>query len=107
MMENLGCKGTQARADCNIRPWNGGGSCLEGGYPCINCTAPRFEEPGHVFTETPKIGGIPIGLPTDMPKAWFVALAALSKAATPARLRVNATSERVVLPPRDPRKGRG
>ena len=46
MMENLGCKGTQARGDCNIRLWNGSGSCLEGGYPCINCTAPRFEEPG-------------------------------------------------------------
>ena len=106
-MENLGCKGTQARADCNIRPWNGGGSCLEGGYPCINCTAPRFEEPGHAFTETPKIAGIPIGLPTDMPKAWFVALAALSKAATPARLRVNATSGRLVLPPHDPKKERG
>lgn len=107
LMENLGCKGTQARADCNIRPWNGGGSCLEGGYPCINCTAPRFEEPGHAFTETPKIAGIPIGLPTDMPKAWFVALAALSKAATPARLRVNATSGRLVLPPHDPKKERG
>lgn len=106
MMENLGCKGTQARADCNIRPWNGGGSCLEGGYPCINCTAPRFEEPGHAFTETPKVGGIPIGLPTDMPKAWFVALAALSKAATPARLRANATAERMVLTPVDPKKGR-
>ncbi|RMG37921.1 MAG: HupU protein, partial [Gammaproteobacteria bacterium] len=26
MMENLGCLGTQARADCNIRPWNGSGS---------------------------------------------------------------------------------
>ena len=37
--------------------------------------------------------GIPIGLPTDMPKAWFVALAALSKSATPKRVRVNATSD--------------
>ncbi|MEQ1711477.1 MAG: HupU protein, partial [Hyphomicrobium sp.] len=33
MMENLGCKGTQARADCNIRAWNGSGSCIDGGYP--------------------------------------------------------------------------
>lgn len=101
MMENLGCKGTQARADCNIRPWNGSGSCIDGGYPCINCTAPRFEEPNHIFTETPKIAGIPIGLPTDMPKAWFVALAALSKAATPARLRKNAVSDRLVIPPEE------
>lgn len=98
-MENLGCKGTQARADCNIRAWNGSGSCIDGGYPCINCTAPGFEEPGHPFATTPKISGIPIGLPTDMPKAWFVALAALSKAATPSRLRDNATAELLKAPP--------
>lgn len=99
MMENLGCLGTQAHADCNIRPWNGQGSCTRGGYACINCTAPEFEEPGHSFCETPKIAGIPIGLPTDMPKAWFVALASLSKAATPERLKRNATSEQLIYPP--------
>lgn len=106
MMEHLGCVGTQARADCNIRPWNGSGSCLTGNYPCINCTAPGFEEPGHAFTRTPKISGIPVGLPTDMPKAWFVALASLSKAATPARLRDNATRDRLVTLPGPPR-GKG
>lgn len=106
MMENLGCKGTQARADCNIRAWNGSGSCIDGGYPCINCTAPGFEEPGHAFTETPKISGIPIGLPTDMPKAWFVALAALSKAATPARLKKNAGADHLQAPPVDRQKVR-
>lgn len=37
LMENLGCVGTQAHADCNIRLWNGAGSCLRGGYACINC----------------------------------------------------------------------
>lgn len=95
MMEHLGCKGTQARADCNIRPWNGSGSCLDGNYSCINCTAPGFEEPGHAFAETPKLAGIPIGLPTDMPKAWFVALASLSKAATPSRLREDADKDRL------------
>lgn len=99
MMEHLGCLGTQAHADCNIRPWNGGGSCTSGGYPCINCTAPEFEEPGRVFTETPKFGGVPIGLPTDMPKAWFIALASLSKAATPDRLRINSRADRIVQPP--------
>ncbi len=104
MMENLGCKGTQARADCNIRAWNGSGSCIDGGYPCVNCTAPGFEEPGHAFTMTPKISGIPIGLPTDMPKAWFVALAALSKAATPSRLRDNATSDRLTVAPANRQK---
>ena len=104
MMEHRGCLGTQARADCNIRPWNGGGSCLDGGYPCINCTAPGFENPRHGFTETPKIAGIPVGLPTDMPKAWFVALASLSKAATPQRLKDNAVSATIVTPPGGNRK---
>ncbi|MBY4677928.1 HupU protein [Marinobacterium sp. CAU 1594] len=99
LMENLGCLGTQADADCNVRPWHGEGSCTRGGYACINCTAPEFEEPRHSFTETPKIAGIPVGLPTDMPKAWFVALASLSKAATPERLRRNATAESIIYPP--------
>lgn len=105
MMENMGCLGTQAHADCNTRLWNGEGSCLRGGYACINCTAPQFEEPGHAFGDTPKIAGIPIGLPTDMPKAWFVALASLSKAATPKRLKENAVSDHIRVPPR--KKGVG
>ncbi len=105
MMENLGCKGTQAAGDCNRRAWNGAGSCITGGYPCIACTEPGFEEPGHPFTETPKVAGIPVGLPTDMPKAWFVALASLSKAATPRRLRENATSDRVRVFPGRGKKG--
>lgn len=100
MMEHLGCLGTQAHADCNTRLWNGQGSCTRGGYACINCTAPEFEEPGHAFAETPSIAGIPVGLPTDMPKAWFVALASLSKAATPERLRRNATADHIAVPPR-------
>ncbi|MCU7893138.1 MAG: HupU protein [Candidatus Thiodiazotropha sp. (ex Ustalcina ferruginea)] len=99
MMEHMGCLGTQAHADCNTRLWNGEGSCLRGGYACVNCTAPGFEEPGHTFTRTPKIAGIPIGLPTDMPKAWFVALASLSKAATPTRLRENAVADHIRVPP--------
>jgi NiFe hydrogenase small subunit HydA len=99
MMEHMGCKGTQAHGDCNTRLWNGQGSCTRGGYPCINCTAPGFEEPGHAFAITPKIAGIPIGLPTDMPKAWFVALASLSKAATPERVRQNAVNDHAVIPP--------
>ena len=99
MMEHMGCKGTQAHGDCNTRLWNGDGSCTRGGYPCINCTAPNFEEPGHTFAVTPKIAGIPIGLPVDMPKAWFVTLASLSKAATPRRVKINAVQERAVIPP--------
>jgi len=105
LMENLGCKGTQASADCNTRAWNGGGSCISGGYPCIACTEPGFEEPGHPFVETPKFAGIPVGLPIDMPKAWFVALSSLSKAATPNRLKQNAHSDHIKLLPA--RRSRG
>lgn len=99
MMENMGCKGTQAHADCNTRLWNGAGSCTRGGYACISCTEPQFEEPGHPFALTPKIAGIPIGLPVDMPKAWFVALASLSKSATPKRVRQNAQADHLVVVP--------
>lgn len=99
LMENLGCKATQAAADCNIRLWNGHGSCPKAGYACINCTAPGFEEPGHTFCQTPKLAGIPIGLPTDMPKAWFIALSSLSKAATPERIKTNARSETIKISP--------
>lgn len=99
LMENMGCKGTQAHADCNNRLWNGVGSCTRGGYACISCTEPGFEEPGHAFADTPKFAGIPIGLPTDMPKAWFVALASLSKSATPKRVKQNALADHPVVPP--------
>lgn len=99
LMENMGCKGTQAHADCNLRTWNGVGSCIRGGFACISCTEPGFEEPGHPFMETPKIAGIPIGLPSDMPKAWFVALAALSKSATPKRVRENSRSDHPLISP--------
>jgi Ni,Fe-hydrogenase I small subunit len=99
LMEHLGCMATQVHADCNIRLWNGQGSCTRGGYPCISCTEPNFERPSHPFLETPKLAGIPTGLPTDMPKAWFVALAALSKAATPYRVKSNAVADTIVTPP--------
>ena len=99
MMEHMGCKGTQVHADCNTRLWNGDGSCTRGGYACIACTEPGFEEPGHPFQSTPKIAGIPVGLPTDMPKAWFVALASLSKSATPKRVRDNAVADHLVRVP--------
>lgn len=106
LMENLGCKGTQAHADCNLRLWNGEGSCLRGGFPCVRCTEPGFEEPGHPFGMTPKVAGIPIGLPADMPKAWFIALAALSKSATPPRVKENATAERLLRAPSVKRNGK-
>ena len=90
LMENLGCKATQAVGDCNQRSWNGGGSCTQVGSTCIACTSPSFENT-RGFLQTPKLAGIPIGLPLDMPKAWFVALAALSKSATPRRVRAEFT----------------
>lgn len=99
LMENLGCKATQAPGDCNIRRWNGDGSCTDGGFACIACTVPGFQTPAGPYQETRKVAGIPVGLPLDMPKAWFVALAALSKSATPQRVRQNAVSDHVVIPP--------
>ncbi|PWJ21858.1 ferredoxin hydrogenase small subunit [Jannaschia seohaensis] len=76
-----------------------------GGYPCIACTAPEFESPKSTFTETPKIAGMSVGLPTDMPKAWFMALSSLSKAATPKRIDTNARADRVRIAPQ-PRRER-
>jgi ferredoxin hydrogenase small subunit len=99
MMEHLGCKATQAIGDCNQRAWNGGGSCTHAGFACISCTSPKFEAVRNTHV-TPKIGGIPVGLPLDMPKAWFMTLAALSKSATPPRVRKNAEADRIVENPR-------
>jgi ferredoxin hydrogenase small subunit len=99
LMEHLGCKGTQAHGDCNTRLWNGLGSCTRGGFACVSCTEPGFQDPGHPFDRTPKLAGIPIGLPTDMPKAWFVALASLSKSATPRRVKQNAQADHIVVAP--------
>ena len=90
LMENLGCIGMRGSRPCE-------GSCVRGGYPCIGCTEPGFGE--RLPYSTLKRGGIPLGLPTDMPKAWFVALAALAKAATPERLRRNATAETIPVAP--------
>ncbi len=106
MMEHLGCKATQAAGDCAQRVWSGGKGCTDGGFSCIACTQPGFEQPDLAFQRTAKIAGIPLGLPRDMPKAWFVALAALSKSATPKRVRENATRQHTLIPPwprREPR----
>jgi uptake hydrogenase small subunit len=98
LMEHLGCKATQAVGDCNQRAWNGSGSCTRSGSTCIACTSPGFEA-AEGFMHTPKVAGIPVGLPLDMPKAWFVALAALSKSATPKRVSENARSDRIERAP--------
>jgi len=98
LMEKLGCKATQASGDCNLRVWNGGGTCTDAGYTCIACTSPGFEKAKN-FQQTPTVGGLPVGLPVDMPKAWFVALAALSKSATPERVKQNARTPHIKVPP--------
>ena len=41
-----------------------------------------------------------------MPKAWFVALASLSKSATPRRVKANAGADHIVVPPAVRRTGR-
>jgi ferredoxin hydrogenase small subunit len=99
LMEHLGCKATQAIGDCNQRAWNGGGSCTHAGFACISCTSPGFEAIRNAHV-TPKIGRIPVGLPLDMPKAWFMTLAALSKSATPERVRKNAEADRIIVSPK-------
>ena len=104
-MEHLGCRATQAVGDCNKRTWNGGGGCTSAGSTCIACTSPAFERLRSAFAETPKVAGIPVGLPVDMPRAWFVALATLSKSATPERVRTNATADHVAIPPRRGKRG--
>ena len=40
LMENTGCKGTQANADCNLWPWHGAGSWVRDGFACISCLEP-------------------------------------------------------------------
>jgi ferredoxin hydrogenase small subunit len=99
LMENLGCRATQAVGDCNMRRWNGHGSCTDGGFSCIACTSPGFGDSAAPFLETPKLAGIPVTIPVDMPKAWFVALAALAKSATPERVRRNAHADNIEVPP--------
>lgn len=49
--------------------------------------------------QTPKIAGIPTDLPIDMPKAWFVALAALFKSATPRRVCENSCADHPPIRP--------
>lgn len=61
---------------------------------------------GHGFFETPKVAGFPVGLPTDIPKAWFVALSTLSKSATPPRVKHNTTADRLITPPSLPQKSK-
>jgi Ni,Fe-hydrogenase I small subunit len=93
LFEYLGCKGTLCESDCNERMWLGRtGSCTRGGFPCIACTSMDFPDGSVPFFETRKIGEVPVTLPLDVPKAWYVGMANLSKLATPERLKKNAVS---------------
>ena len=93
LFEHLGCKGTVCFSDCNIRLWLGRtGSCVRGGFPCIACTSPDFPDGSVPFFETKKIADIPVTLPKDVPKAWYIGISTLAKAATPERVKKNAIS---------------
>lgn len=93
MFEHLGCKGTICDADCNLRLWLGRtGSCTKGGFQCIACTSPDFPDGQRPYFETVKVAGIPVTLPREVPKAWYLGISGLSKAATPKRLKENAVS---------------
>jgi len=93
LFEHLGCRGTQCESDCNIRLWLGRtGSCTRAGYPCISCTSRNFPLPNTNYFKTETIAGIPMALPKDVPKAWYIGIAGLAKMATPERLKANAVS---------------
>lgn len=93
MFEFLGCKGTVCESDCNQRLWLGRtGSCTRGGFPCIACTSPDFPDAQVPYFETKKIANIPVTLPRDVPKAWYIGISGLAKAGTPARLKKNSVS---------------
>lgn len=93
LFEFLGCKGTLCESDCNERLWLGRtGSCTRGGFPCIACTSPLFPDRQKPYFSTRKVGDIPVTLPLDVPKAWYVGMSSVSKLACPERLKKNATS---------------
>lgn len=93
LFEKLGCRGTRCESDCNLRLWMGRtGSCTRAGYPCIACSSQTFPEPNTHYFQTETIADIPIFLPRDVPKAWYIGMVGLAKMATPERLKVNAVS---------------
>jgi NiFe hydrogenase small subunit HydA len=93
LFEFLGCKGTLCESDCNERLWLGRtGSCTRGGFPCIACTSPLFPDRQRPYFNTRKVGEVPVTLPLDVPKAWYVGISGLSKLACPERLKKNAVS---------------
>lgn len=93
LFEFLGCKGTLCESDCNERLWLGRtGSCTRGGFPCISCTSPVFPDSQRPYFNTRKINEVPVTLPLDVPKAWYVGISGLSKLACPERLKKNAVS---------------
>jgi len=97
LFEFLGCKGTLCESDCNERLWLGRtGSCTRGGFPCIACTSPKFPDGQLPYFSTRKVGDVPVTLPRDVPKAWYVGIAGVSKLACPSRLKNNAVSFKLV-----------
>jgi Ni,Fe-hydrogenase I small subunit len=68
MMENLGCKGTQARADCNTRAWNGSGSCLTGDTPASIAPRRGLRNRATVFQPHPRSAAFPSACPPTCPR---------------------------------------
>ena len=100
LMEHLGCKATQAIGDCNQRAWNGRRLLHPWRVRLHFLHRPQFRKWAQFPRHRRRSPALPIGLPLDMPKAWFMTLAALSKSATPDRVRKNAEADRIVENPR-------
>ena len=66
----------------------------------------RLQDLGHAFAETPKIAGIPVGLPTDMPKGLVRRAGLAVEERHPRRVRENATADHRVVAPQIRKTGR-
>lgn len=42
-LKELGCRGPETKANCQVQLWNGGANwCVDGNAPCLGCTEPSF-----------------------------------------------------------------
>jgi hypothetical protein len=99
LMENMGCKGTQAHADCNTRLWNGEGSCTRGGYACISCTEPGFQDPGHPSTRRPSWPASPSACPPTCPRPGSSRWPRCPRARRRSACASNAVADHLVVAP--------
>ncbi|MGE5547670.1 MAG: NADH:ubiquinone oxidoreductase [Solirubrobacterales bacterium] len=87
---HMGCHGPLAAGPCNKLLWNNRSSKPRVGIPCFGCTEPGFpqKEP---FFQTPNIEGIPLGLPSGVSRAHYMAYKSMAAAAAPERLKKRET----------------